>query len=138
MLSAIGRTALLVSLLWGISGCSRVRVALYDRGTREDYAGEAREALASSPAARDAQLRQGMVTTAEQYTGTRYKYASTDPKKGFDCSGLVHYAGNKQGLQLARSSRALAASGERIPWKKARIGDLVFFGTSGRIDHVAI
>jgi len=130
-----------VLVLWAvlaIAGCAKVRVAIYDPTERKAYAEEAREAYAASPAGKEAQLRVGMIETAEKYLGTRYKYAGTDPKTGFDCSGFVQYVGKRNGMTLAHSSRALAEAGQKIPWKKARPGDLMIFGSGGRIQHVAL
>ena len=34
---------------------------------------------------------QDAVDVARKYLGTKYVYGGADPKKGFDCSGLVQY-----------------------------------------------
>ncbi len=120
------------------TGCSNVKVALYDHDKRQEVAIETRKAFSNTEAGREMAIKNSMIETAKSLVGTRYKYASTDPKQGFDCSGLVYYCAKKQKIELPRSSRALAASAPHISWKKAGPGDLVFFGYGGRIDHVAI
>lgn len=122
----------------GLTGCSNVREALYDANKRKEYARDARENFSHSEAGRELTLKKSIVEDARAYIGTRYKYASIDPKQGFDCSGLVYHVAKKQNITLPRSSRSLAAAGPHIPWKKAKPGDLVFFGDKGRIHHVGI
>ena len=121
-----------------VVGCSNVKVALYDKNKREEVAMESKKAFANSAAAKEMAFRNSVVETAYDQLGTRYKYGSTDPKQGFDCSGLVNYVGRKHELSLPRSSTALASAAPHIPWNKAEPGDLVFFGDRNGIDHVAI
>lgn len=129
---------LIVTLLALGTSCSNVKVALYDKDKRQEVTLETKKAIENSEAGKEMAVKSTMLKTAKSYIGTRYKYASTDPKQGFDCSGLVYYCARKQHIELPRSSRALAATAPHIPWKKAEPGDLVFFGTGGKIDHVAI
>ena len=127
---------LFIGLALGTS-CSNVKVALYDKDKRQEMTIETRKAIEHSEAGKEMAVKSSMVKTAKSYVGTRYKYASTDPKQGFDCSGLVYFCAKKQHIELPRSSRALAATAPHISWKKAEAGDLVFFGSGGKIDHVA-
>ena len=120
------------------SGCTNVKVALYDNEKRQEYAIEAKKAFSKTEEGKEMALKQSIIETARKYVGTRYKYGSIDPKQGFDCSGLVYYVAKKHDIELARSSTSLAASAPHIPWKKANPGDLVFFGSKGHINHVAI
>lgn len=78
--------------------------------------------------------------TALKFLGVKYRYGGGSPNTGFDCSGLVVYAAEKSlGLQLPRSSRAIAGEGESIKRNELRKGDLVFFNTRGhRFSHVGI
>jgi cell wall-associated NlpC family hydrolase len=121
-----------------LSGCSNVKVALYDKDKRAEYAIESKKAFSNSPAGKEMALKNSMIETAKDYVGTKYKYGSYDPKQGFDCSGLVYFVAKQHQLELPRSSSTLAAAAPHIPWKKAGPGDLVFFGDRGRINHVAI
>ena len=72
--------------------------------------------------------------------GTRYRYGGTDPTEGFDCSGLVGHAFEEAwGLELPRTTRALAHAGKAVRFKDLRPGDLVFYNTRGRpYSHVGI
>ena len=121
-----------------LTACSNVKVALYDKDKRQEVAIESKKAFSNSAAAKEIAFRNDIVEDASEQIGTRYKYGSTDPKQGFDCSGLVNYVGRKNDLELPRSSTSLAAAAPHIPWNKAETGDLVFFGDKSGIDHVAI
>lgn len=82
-----------------------------------------------------------IVTGAERYIGTRYRYGGAAPGEGFDCSGFVQYVYGRQGVRLARTARSMANEGDRIETRRdaLRAGDLMLFADDGRrIDHVAI
>jgi cell wall-associated NlpC family hydrolase len=135
------RSFLHFSLMAGIlflAGCSNVKVALYDKDKRAEYAIESKKAFSNSPAGKELAMKNAIIETAKTYVGTRYKYGSYDPKQGFDCSGLVYYVAKQHQVELPRSSTTLAAAAPHISWKKAGPGDLVFFGEGGKINHVAI
>ncbi|EAT58695.1 C40 family peptidase [Chlorobium ferrooxidans] len=74
-----------------------------------------------------------------QYFGTRYRSGGQTPA-GFDCSGFVRFMFSKVfNMELPRSSREMAAIGNKIAKNELQPGDLVFFQTSGsRINHVGI
>lgn len=79
---------------------------------------------------------------AKSMIGIRYRYASSNPKKGFDCSGFVSYVFQNFGFKVPRSSREFASSGEAKSLSDAKIGDIILFtGTNSRvrrIGHVGI
>jgi cell wall-associated NlpC family hydrolase len=82
-----------------------------------------------------------LITFAEQFLGTPYKYAGKDPR-GFDCSGFVYYVFGQFGLKLPASSVAMDKAGSEIARRQARPGDLILFtGTNLSIrqtGHVGI
>lgn len=82
----------------------------------------------------------GMVATAMEFLGVKYRYGGKGPQQGFDCSGLVAYAAEKSlGLKLPRTAHGQAQQGTAVPRKNLRRGDLVFFNTLGRkFSHVGI
>src|SRR5689334_1669693 len=45
-----------------------------------------------------------LITYAQTFKGVRYKYASADPVKGFDCSGFVLYVFKHFHVNVPRSS----------------------------------
>lgn len=83
-----------------------------------------------------------VIKEAQEYVGVPYKYGMINPKRGFDCSGLVYYVFKQLNITLPRSSRAQYHEGEKVTDRKAlRIGDLVFFTdvrSKSVIGHVGI
>ena len=56
--------------------------------------------------------------------------ASSSPREGFDCSGLVqHVYREALGIELPRTSRQMGQRGSWIALKDLAPGDLVFFQT---------
>lgn len=75
-----------------------------------------------------------LVTFARSLTGVPYKYASTDPTEGFDCSGFITYVFNHFGIAVPRTSEAFTYMQRQIDLKDAQSGDLVLFtGTDSTI-----
>lgn len=70
--------------------------------------------------------------------GTPYKYGGTTTK-GFDCSGFVRYLFGKFDVSLTRTSSSQAQEGVKVSKDELKVGDLVFFNTSGKgISHVGV
>lgn len=85
----------------------------------------------------EAELRNQVVRYALQFLGNRYVFGGTDPNKGVDCSGFTAYVmRNAAGVSLSHSSSAQAGEGKKVSTPKA--GDLIFYGSNGRINHVAM
>ena len=75
-----------------------------------------------------------LVAFAKTLIGVPYLYASTDPRKGFDCSGLITYVFNHFNIAVPRSSVDFTYYGKAIDIGKARPGDLILFtGTDSTI-----
>jgi cell wall-associated NlpC family hydrolase len=72
--------------------------------------------------------------------GVPYRFGGEDPARGFDCSGLVrHVARSVLGLELPRTSEAIARVGRPVARDGLQGGDLVFFNTRGhRNSHVGV
>ena len=73
--------------------------------------------------------------------GSGYLWGGTSTKVT-DCSGLAKVSYFANGIILQRDASQQALTGEIIAaedWKKAQLGDLVFFGSkSGKVTHVGI
>lgn len=79
-----------------------------------------------------------IVITARRYLGVPYRYGGTTPR-GFDCSGFVYYVYNKSGMPVKRALKEQFRGGRKVPRRRVKPGDLVFFQTSRRsISHVGI
>jgi len=83
-----------------------------------------------------------IVTYARTLTGCPYKYGSTDPDQGFDCSGFITYVFNYFCIMVPRSSVDFTNVGREISLNDARPGDLVLFTgtdtTSTTVGHMGI
>ncbi len=68
--------------------------------------------------------------------GDPYAYGAAGPGS-FDCSGLVLYSTRKAGIRgVPRTSGAQSGYMRRIPRSAMKVGDFVFFGSSGGVYHV--
>ena len=85
----------------------------------------------------EAELRNKVVRYALQFLGNRYMFGGTDPNRGVDCSGFTAYVmRNAAGVSLSHSSSAQAREGKKVGTPKA--GDLIFYSSNGKINHVAM
>ncbi|WP_052323705.1 C40 family peptidase [Flavihumibacter sp. ZG627] len=75
-----------------------------------------------------------LIRFAKTLQGVPYKYASTDPTVGFDCSGFITYVFNHFSIRVPRSSVDFTNVGKQVQREKAKPGDLVLFtGTDSSI-----
>jgi len=70
---------------------------------------------------------QQVVDFAKTLIGIPYRYASTDPKVGFDCSGFITYVFNHFNIIVPRSSIDFTNVGKTISADNAKAGDLILF-----------
>lgn len=85
--------------------------------------------------------RADIIRFAKKLLGTPYRFASSNPKKGLDCSGFVKYVFEKYKINLPRSSKSYDAIGKAQKPAEFKVGDvLVFYGFKDktRIGHVGI
>ena len=85
--------------------------------------------------------RDSLIEYAKKSLGIPYKYASNDPKKGFDCSGFVGYVFKNFGMTLPRSSGGYKNLGKDLKPEEFKVGDvLVFYGYKNKtvVSHVGI
>lgn len=82
---------------------------------------------------------------ARTQRGTRYTYAGTSPRSGFDCSGFTRWIYLDHGAELPHSSidqfYMARRKGHKRIWKRSNleVGDLVFFKTtSRRVGHAGM
>lgn len=83
-----------------------------------------------------------IVAFGKSLVGIPYLYASSDPGKGFDCSGFITYVFNHFGIAVPRSSVDFTDMGHEIPKEFARPGDLILFtgtdSTKRIVGHMGI
>ncbi len=85
---------------------------------------------------------QKLIEFAKTMIGVPYRYASSNPSIGFDCSGFVSYVFHNFGFKVPRSSTEFNVAGIPIKLENAKVGDvLIFTGTNPRrrvVGHVGI
>lgn len=78
-----------------------------------------------------------IVNDARSLIKKPYRYGGSSTK-GFDCSGLVSYVFDKHHIDLPRRAADQARYGQSVKLRDVRVGDLIFFKSGGRIQHVGI
>ncbi|MCX2583625.1 C40 family peptidase [Pedobacter sp. MR22-3] len=85
---------------------------------------------------------ESLIDFAKSMLGIRYRYATSNPKIGFDCSGFVSYVFSNFGFKVPRSSREFSGAGTETTLENAKVGDvLIFTGSNSKIrkiGHVGI
>jgi cell wall-associated NlpC family hydrolase len=85
--------------------------------------------------------RADVILFAKKLLGTPYRFASSSPLKGFDCSGFVNYVYKNFKISLPRSSVGFGALSAGLKPAEFKVGDvLVFYGFKNktRVGHVGI
>ena len=93
---------------------------------------------ASTPSA--GEYRMAAALQARFAVGTPYRYGGSEPRTGFDCSGLVaHVYERAWGLALPRTTAGQRHVGHAVKRAQLQPGDLVFYNTRNRpYSHVGI
>ncbi|MBD1394837.1 C40 family peptidase [Mucilaginibacter glaciei] len=77
---------------------------------------------------------QELIAYAKTLTGVKYKYGSTDPEEGFDCSGFITYVFNHFKIAVPRTSVDFTYVQKEIDVNRSTTGDLILFtGTDSTI-----
>jgi len=75
-----------------------------------------------------------LVAFAQKLKGIPYKYASTNPANGFDCSGFITYVFNHFGVVVPRRSFDFLHVKQEVSIANARPGDLILFTGTDSLD----
>jgi cell wall-associated NlpC family hydrolase len=97
--------------------------------------------LDNSVSAQISLSRAEIIRFAKKLLGTPYRFASSNPIKGFDCSGFVNYVYKNFKINLPRSSVGFGALGTGLKPAEFKVGDvLVFYGFKNKthVGHVGI
>ena len=78
-------------------------------------------------------LGERAASIALKAVGVPYHWGGASPSSGFDCSGLIHWAYGRLGVELPHSSYALYDLGRRVARGRMKAGDLVFFAGLGHV-----
>lgn len=79
-----------------------------------------------------------VVDYALQFVGNPYVYGGTSLTKGADCSGFTMSVYAKFGVYLPHSSAAQASCGVKVSASELAPGDLIFYGSGSKVNHVAM
>jgi cell wall-associated NlpC family hydrolase len=81
-----------------------------------------------------------VVLEALSLLGVPYRWGGSDPRRGFDCSGLVrHVFKTVVAVDLPRRSEDMGRFGRGVSRDDLQAGDLLFFNTLGHANsHVAL
>ena len=75
---------------------------------------------------------------AQKFVGNPYVYGGTSLTNGADCSGFVMSVYARFGYSLPRVAASQAGSGTKVSLDSVQPGDLIFYGGSSGINHVAM
>lgn len=75
---------------------------------------------------------------AMKFVGNPYAYGGSSLTHGTDCSGFTMSIFKKFGISLPRTSSQQSRVGKKISPSNAQAGDLIFYASGGRINHVAL
>ena len=96
------------------------------------------EAPAETEAPSTSGVGQQIADFAVQYVGNPYVWGGTSLTEGADCSGFVQTVFANFGLYLSRTAESQSYGGTSISLDNLQPGDLLFYNSTGSIDHVAI
>jgi murein DD-endopeptidase len=96
----------------------------------------------SVPRASDAERGAAIARAAARVVGTPYHFGGADAQ-GFDCSGLIAYAYEHEGLEVPRTAEEQRRAAHPVSFDDLLPGDVVFFRTKFHFnrhhaDHVGI
>lgn len=132
------KTILIITLLSGFAFCSNAQET---PSLTTQYQKTMGKVIGGIPEAANT-TSEKIMEFAKSLLGTRYRYASSNPKVGFDCSGFVSYVYKQFGFSGARSSADYAVKGKPVALAEAKVGDvLVFTGSNSKVrkpGHVGI
>ena len=89
----------------------------------------------------ESNTRTDLIQFAKKLLGVPYLFASSNPLKGFDCSGFVNYVYKNFKINLPRGSGSYKNLGTTLQPEQFKVGDvLIFYGFKDktRIGHVGI
>ena len=82
--------------------------------------------------------RQAVADFAVQFVGNPYVWGGTSLTNGADCSGFTLSVFANFGIGLSRTAESQSYGGTPVDFGSLQPGDLIFYNSTGSIDHVAI
>ncbi len=96
------------------------------------------DTTAATTAGTTSDIRLNMVAYAKQFLGNPYQYGGNSLTNGTDCSGFTQQMYKHIGISINRTSSSQRNNGTAITVAQLLPGDLIFYGYSGYISHVAM
>jgi cell wall-associated NlpC family hydrolase len=116
--------------------CVLVAGTAYARKTRRIHLFRTKAPISRPDGGTDTISPYNLLYFAQSLIGTRYCESSTDPSRGFDCSGFVSYVFKSFNADVPRSSADYVNAGREINIEDARPGDIILFkGTKSHHPH---
>ena len=72
---------------------------------------------------------QNVMRSAYSQMGAKYRLGGASPQKGFDCSGLIYWAYQNNGIKVPRITSDQAKAGQSVSRNNALVGDIVVLRT---------
>ena len=126
-----------------ISGLKRAEIyllvfcALMVVAARQTTEADTKALEAKEPTTEMLSKADSLLLIAASLQGVPYRFAGKQPS-GFDCSGFTRYVYSQVGLSIGASAQAQFQQGSVVPVDDYRPGDLVFFTSRQKINHVGI
>lgn len=127
---ALSRTLALAALAAAATGCAPFKPGLPSEPVARESSPQAQQGVGAVIAQR-----------ALEQVGVPYRFGGADPRRGFDCSGLVSYVHGLEGVSVPRTAAAQFAAAQKIDVDDLRAGDLVFYRLvprSREVTHVGV
>ncbi len=125
------RILLLAIVVMGMIGCATQRAPV----PIEESVATTQQ---SAPVDHGKAMGDRIADTALSMVGTPYRFGGSTPQRGFDCSGLVYFAYDQNGMKVPRTSREQRRRAEPVYRRSLKRGDLLFFDTGWKSGHVGI
>lgn len=89
------------------------------------------------PAVKRRSVGEQAAVIAVRQVGVPYQYGGSNTR-GFDCSGLVHYAYANAGKSIPRTTTEQWRRLTPVSANNVQVGDLLFFRIDGKVSHVGM
>ena len=125
----IRRFALTITMLGLLAGCASSPPQPSER--------QASNHRSSAPTPQRSKVGERAAAVALRQVGVPYRYGGSSTT-GFDCSGLIHYAYQKAGKSVPRTTGQLWTASTTVEMNQLQEGDLLFFKVEGKMSHVGL
>ena len=106
--------------------------------TQSTGSSQSRKSIPASAGVSGTSTGKRVANYALQFVGNPYRYGGNSLTNGIDCSGFTQQVLAKFGYSISRTSSSQASEGVAVSTSNLRAGDLVFYGSGGGINHVAL